>query len=98
MASQFNVGDWPGPFTVAPGDSYKAMKHDRTQAPQAHLAYPTKQLETFNRAANLGFNGLIQVLSDSYMENGVPVDTRTAVRHGYLTCSGETPDHKNFNA
>lgn len=76
VASQFNSCEATYRFTPKPGTAVETYKSDPTQGPGAQLQFPDRQVELINNAANLGFNGLCQVLDDS---------TRTAVKHGYLT-------------
>lgn len=51
------------------------MELDNTQGPQAVLAYHTWWCEFLTRMGNLGWNGLVHLLSEN---------TKTAVLHGYL--------------
>ena len=74
-ASQYNGAEAPGCFTVRPGQAVKIYKRDRTQGPQAQLAFPDKQVETINNSANLGFNSLVNVLDEN---------TKDCVCNGYL--------------
>lgn len=81
VASQFNGGEAVQPETIKPGQAYEKYELDRTQGPQAQLAFGKEQVELINNSANLGYNGLSNVLDD---------DTRESVKHGYLT-----PEPKN---
>jgi hypothetical protein len=76
VASQFNSCEATARFTPQPGTAVNTYKSDPTQGPGAQLQFPDQQVEIINDAANLGFNGLCQVLDDT---------TKTAVKHGYLT-------------
>lgn len=76
VASQFNACEAVTPFTPNPGTAVQTYKGDPTQGPGAQLQFPDQQVEIINNGANLGFNGLCQILDDT---------TRMTVRHGYLT-------------
>lgn len=76
VASQFNSCEATQRFTPKPGTAVETYQSDPTQGPGAQLQFPNQQVEMINNAANLGFNGLCQVLDDS---------TKMAVKHGYLT-------------
>lgn len=81
VASQFNACEASRRLTPKPGAAVQAYKYDNTQGPAAQLQFPDQQVEIINHAANLGFNGLCQVLNDG---------TRLAVDHGYLCPTTET--------
>lgn len=74
-ASQFNGAEAPSPSTLAPGTAVKNYQYDMTQGPQAQLAYSDEQVELLNCAANIGYNGLVNVLDEN---------TKVQVKHGYL--------------
>ncbi|ADI38887.1 hypothetical protein [Waddlia chondrophila] len=76
VASQFNSCEAVSRFTPEPGTAVETYRTDPTQGPGAQLQFPDEQVEIINHAANLGFNGLCEVLDDS---------TKNAVKHGYLT-------------
>lgn len=76
VASQFNACEAVMPFTPKPGTAVETYKGDPTQGPGAQLQFPDQQVEIINNAANLGFNGLCQVLDNT---------TKMAIKHGYLT-------------
>ncbi len=76
VASQFNSSEASSRFTPIPGDAVQTYKSDKTQGPAAQLQFPNHQVEIINDAANLGFNGLCQMLDET---------TKTAVQHGYFT-------------
>ncbi len=76
VASQFNSCEAIDRFTPNPGTAVKTYQGDPTQGPGAQLQFPDQQVEIINNAANLGFNGLCQVLDDT---------DKSAVKHGYLT-------------
>ncbi len=75
VASQANGSEAPGPFTPEPGGAVRLYQTDHTQGPAAQLAFPNRQVELINNAANLGFNGLVEVLNER---------TKAEVKHGYL--------------
>lgn len=83
VASQFNGCESPGKEVVKPGNAVNVYKGDRTQGPQAQLAFSAEQVETINAGGNRGFNGLVGVLDG---------DTKTAVQNGYLTPNREQAD------
>ncbi|SCA58942.1 Uncharacterized protein AB751O23_BI_00070 [Chlamydiales bacterium SCGC AB-751-O23] len=76
VASQFNSCEATGRFTPPPGKAVELYQYDKTQGPGAQLQFPDVQVEIINNAANLGFNGLCQILNDK---------TKAALKHGYLT-------------
>ena len=76
VASQFNGCESPDRYTPQPGKAFNTYKGDHTQGPQAQLAFGREQVETINYMANLGFNGLVNMLTETTMD---------AVQHGYLT-------------
>lgn len=78
VASQFNGCEAPGRYTIKPRDAVKVYKGDRTQGPQAQLAFSENQVELINCGGNLGYNGLCKVLDE---------DTKDQVAHGYFTPS-----------
>lgn len=75
-ASQFNACEAPDRYTVLPGEAVKTYSSDKTQGPQAQLAFGNDQVELINCGGNIGYNGLCNVLDEK---------TKDAVRHGYLT-------------
>jgi len=76
VASQFNGSEAVRRLTVPPGQAVNAYASDNTQGPGAQLQFPNEQVEIINDAANLGFNGLCNVLDET---------TKDCVKHGYLT-------------
>lgn len=74
-ASQFNGAEAMKPETIQPGLAVFKYSSDHTQGPQAQLAFHPKQVNLINDGANIGFGGLIMILTES---------TKTAVNHGYL--------------
>lgn len=76
VASQFNSCEATHRFTPKPGTAVNTYKGDPTQGPGAQLQFSDQQVEIINNAANLGFNGLCQVLDDS---------TKMTIKHDYLT-------------
>lgn len=76
VASQFNSCEATDRFTPKPGTAVNTYKGDPTQGPGAQLQFSNQQVEIINNAANLGLNGLCQVLDDS---------TKITIKHGYLT-------------
>jgi hypothetical protein len=78
VASQFNSCEAPDRFTPDPGRAFAIYCNDLTQGPLAQLQFPLEQVELINDAANIGFNGLCQVLDDATKEN---------IQHGYFSPS-----------
>lgn len=76
VASQFNGCEAVRRFTPKPKTACQTYKYDLTQGPLAQLTFPPEQVEIINKGANLGFNGLCEVLEES---------TKSTVKHGYLT-------------
>ena len=88
-ASQYNSCESPGRFTPKIGSGREWYLQDRTQGPQAQLAFSNSSsdddiLETILVAANKGFNGLAKMLSSC---NDMSDDEYYlgVVQHGYLT-------------
>lgn len=78
VASQFNGCEAPDRYTVPPGEAVDTYRGDRTQGPQAQLAFGDLQVEIINAAGNIGYNALVYMLDE---------ETRSAVQHGYFTPS-----------
>lgn len=76
VASQFNACESVIRVTPKPGTAVLTYKDDPTQGPGAQLQFPDEQVEIINNAANLGFNGLCEILNEQ---------TKSSLRHGYLT-------------
>ncbi|HEV8052678.1 MAG TPA: hypothetical protein VGP47_09295, partial [Parachlamydiaceae bacterium] len=92
VETQFNGCESSGRNTPKPGsavETYKKdkLKLDRIQGPPAQLAFDPLQVETTTYMANLGFNGLANLLTE---------DTKDAVQHGYLSPTRKNIDHLNF--
>lgn len=81
-ASQFNGAESPGRDLVRPFRASRIYRGDRTQGPQAQLQFHPAQVEAVNFVANLGYNGLRNMLSE---------ETDHCVQNGYFT-----PDKKSF--
>ncbi len=77
-ASQFNGCEAPSKFTINPGEAAAVYQGDRTQGPQAQLAFGNDQVEIINCGGNLGFNGLCNLLDET---------TKGEIAHGYFTPS-----------
>lgn len=75
VASQFNGAEAMARYTIDPGFAYIRYQSDPTQGPRAQIQFPKDQVEALNISANMGFNGLINILDE---------DTKTSVRHGYF--------------
>lgn len=76
VASQFNGCEATNKFTPPPGMAWSLYCEDFTQGPGAQLQFGHKQVEIINKGANLGFNGLINLLTP---------DTYSSVKHGYFS-------------
>ncbi len=76
VASQFNGSEATNRWIAPPGTAFEAYKSDRTQGPQAQLAFSRDQVELINCGGNLGFNALCKAFTD---------ETRAEVVHGYLS-------------
>ncbi len=76
VASQFNGCEAPVKMTIEPGKAVNVYKDDRTQGPQAQLAFSDEQVELINCGGNLGFNGLCNLLDE---------ETKAEIAHGYFT-------------
>jgi len=76
VAGQFSGSENITRATAAPDQAVKTYESDNTQGPKAQLQFPNEQVEIINKAANLGFNGLCNVLDEK---------TKDSVKHGYLT-------------
>lgn len=79
VASQDNAIEASDRFVHNPQDTQStinAYESDRTQGPQAQLAFPREQIMTLVRGANIGFSILGHVLDEQ---------TKTARRFGYIT-------------
>lgn len=76
VASQFNASESTTPSTIAPGGAKTLYTNDRTQGPQAQLAFSDEQVEVINSGANIGYNALCNVLDEN---------TKNSVNHGYIT-------------
>ena len=85
VASQFNGCEATDRHTPLPGVAYNEYQYDNTQGPGAQLQFPENQLEEINKGANVGFNGLCNVLKNT---------TKTAVRHGYCTPTTDAQSDK----
>ena len=76
VASQFNGCEAADRFTPKSNKAWDLYKTDFTQGPGAQLQFGKKQVEIINEGANLGFNGLINLLTE---------ETYSSVKHGYFT-------------
>lgn len=79
-ASQYNGGEAPDRLTIPTFAALPVYKKDRTQGPAAQRAFSPLQVEIINCAANIGLNGLCDVLDE---------ETKSAVAHGYFTPTGK---------
>lgn len=75
-ASQFNGCEATDRYVIPFGQATNLYKNDRTQGPQAQLAFCPEQVELINAGGHLGFNGLSQVLDE---------ETIAYHLHGYFT-------------
>ena len=86
VASQYNAGESQSRETVPPGQAVDFYEWDPTQGPAAQLAFENKQVELINAAANLGFNGLCNLLDD---------ETKVSSDRGYFTPTKATINKVN---
>lgn len=75
VCSQYNGCECPDIGTIKPGFAYYVYHKDKTQGPQAQLAFSPDQIEILNCSGNIGFNGLCHVLDES---------TKDQIAHGYF--------------